>query len=53
MTEEDRDVYIMGVITTQYSLKKGLKEFGDCGKEAVVKEVSSLKDMDTVDAMPF
>ena len=37
MTEEDHDVYIMGVIMTQYSLNKGLKEFGERGEEAVVK----------------
>ena len=47
MTEQDRDDYIMGIIMTQYSLNKGLKEFGDRGEEAVVKELSSLKDMDT------
>ena len=29
MTEEDRDVYIMGVIMTQYSLNRRLKAFGD------------------------
>ena len=29
MTKEDRDTYIMGVIMTQYSIKKGLKEFGE------------------------
>ena len=32
---------------TQYSLNKGLKEFGDRREEAVVKQLSSLKDMDT------
>ena len=37
----------MGVIMTQYSLNKGLKKFGDRGEKAVVKELSSLKDMDT------
>ena len=47
MTKEDRGVYIVGVILTQYSLNKGLKEFGERGEEAVVKERSSLKDMDT------
>ena len=47
MTEQDRDDYITGIIMTQYSLNKGLKEFGDRGEEAVVKELSSLKDMDT------
>ena len=47
MTKEDCSVYIMGVITTQYSLNKGLEEFEDRGEEAVVKELSSLKDMDT------
>ena len=47
MTKEDRNVYIMGVIMTQYSLNKGLKEFGEHGEEAVVKELSSLKDIDS------
>ena len=32
---------------TQYSINKGLKEFDEHGEEAVVKELSSLKDMDT------
>ena len=47
MTEQDWDDYIMGIILTQYSLNKGLKEFGDRDEEAVVKELNSLKDMDT------
>ena len=47
MTKEDRDVYSMGVIMTQYSSNKGLKAFGDRGEDDVVKELSSLKDMDT------
>ena len=37
----------MGVIMTQYSLNKGLEEFVDCMEEAVVKDPSSLKNMDT------
>ena len=51
MTKEDHDVYIMGVIMTQYILNKGLKAPGDGGEEAVVKELSSLKDMDTFSPM--
>ena len=47
MTEEDCHVYIMGVIMTQYSHNKGLKEFGNHGEQDVVKELVSLKDMDT------
>ena len=49
MTKEDHDTYIIGVILTQYSLNnnKGLKEFGERGEEAVVKELSSLKVMNT------
>ena len=37
----------MGVILTQYSLSKGLKEFDERDEQAVAKELSSLKDMDT------
>ena len=47
MTKEDCNVYIMRVVMTQYSLNKGLEEFGEHGEEAGVKELSSLKDMDT------
>ena len=53
MTKEDHDVYIMGVIMTQYSLNKGLKAFGDQGEEAVVKRAQQpqghgcLSPMDT------
>ena len=47
MTKEDRNSYIIGVILTQYSLNKGLQEFSERGDEAVVKELSSLKDMNT------
>ena len=47
VTKEDRGVYIMGVILTQYSLNKGLKEFGESGEQAVMKDLSSNKDMDT------
>ena len=47
MTKEGRVVYIMGVILTWCSLNKGLKEFGERGEQAVVKEFSRLKDMDT------
>ena len=47
ITIEDCDVYIMGVIVTQYSYNKGLKAFVDQGEEALVKELISLKDMDT------
>ena len=43
MTKEDRDVYIMGVIMTQYSLKKGLKEFGERMEEAVVKSSAASR----------
>ena len=47
MTKEDHDTYIISVILTQYSHNNGLKEFCKRGEEAVVKELSSLKDMDT------
>ena len=48
MTKEDRDTYIICINFPEYSLNKGLKEFGEGGEEAVVKEPSSLKDMDTL-----
>ena len=51
MTKEDLDTYIIGVILTQYSLNKELKEFDERREEAVVKELSSLKDMDTFPPM--
>ena len=44
MTEEGHNVYMMCVILTQYILNKGLKKFGDRGKQAVVEELISLKD---------
>ena len=48
MTKEDHDTYTKCVILTQYILNKGLKEFGKCGEETIVKELSSLQEMDTV-----
>ena len=45
MTKEYRDTYIMGVILTQYSPNKSLKDFGECRGEAVLKELSSLNGM--------
>ena len=38
----------MGVIMTQYSLKLGLKKFGDSGEKAVLKELNHLHDMGTL-----
>ena len=35
----------MGVTLTQYSLDKGLKEFGERGEQAVVKELHSLNSL--------
>ena len=32
---------------TQYSLKLGLKKFGDSGEKAVLKELNHLHDMGT------
>ena len=32
LSEEETDTYLLGVIMHQFSLKKGLKEFGDRGR---------------------
>jgi hypothetical protein len=34
---------------TQYSVKKGLRSFGDAGKEAVYSEMLQLHEMDVVE----
>ena len=35
------------IMAQQFSLKAGLKKFGDRGKEAVIKELAQLHDMTT------
>ena len=43
----DREEIILGISLTQYSLRSGLKVLGDRGDNAVVKELSTIHDMDT------
>ena len=38
-------------ILTQYHVSKGLRIFGDAGKEAVLKEMRQFDDMDTIEPM--
>ncbi len=38
-------------VMTQHSLKKGLKEFGDAGVDAVLKELHQLHDRQVIDIM--
>ena len=45
-TSDERDTYIIVVVMTQYSLKKGLSVLGAPAEEAVVKELQQMKDMD-------
>jgi hypothetical protein len=35
---------LAGTMLTQYSVKRGLKEFGEAGANAVVKELQQLHD---------
>ena len=47
-TIQDQVEHILGVAMAQvYSLKKGLKEFGQDGKNAVQSELQQHHDMDT------
>ena len=47
MTDAERNLHILGVALIQtFSLKKGLKRFGDRGKEATVKELTPQHDME-------
>ena len=47
MSENDKDKFILGIIMTQYSLKRGLKELGARGVNTVKKELSQLHNMHT------
>ena len=45
LNEEETDTYVLGVILTQYSLKKGLKKFEGRAEEAVEKELNQFHDL--------
>ena len=45
LTEDEVDDYLLAVIFRQYSLKKGLKEFGDRGEEAVSAELNQFHNL--------
>ena len=48
MDDEDAMIYVLGVVLVHwFSLNKGLKEFGDRYKEATMKELTQIHDMDT------
>ena len=47
MSTEDRELHVFGLALTQYSLNKGIKVLGVRGEAAVVKELTSIHDMDT------
>ena len=48
MDKEDAMIYLLGVVMVQqFSLNKGLKEFGDRDKDATMKELTQIRDMDT------
>ena len=47
MPENDKDNFILGIIMTQYSLKRGLKELRAKGLNAVNKELSHMHNMYT------
>ena len=48
MDESKVDEHIVGLIMShQYSLKKGLELFGNKAKEAAMKELKQIHDMDT------
>ena len=48
MDYEDAMLYVLGVVMVQqFILNKGLKEFCDRSKEATMKELTQIHDMDT------
>ena len=47
MDTKARDEYILGVLMTQYSLKKGLEAHDQRAEDAVVKELQQIHDMAT------
>ena len=47
MSINDKENFILGIIMTQYSLKRRLKELGARGENSVKKELSQLHNMHT------
>ena len=48
MDKEDAMIYVLGVVIVQkFSLNRGIKEFGDRDKDATMKELTQIHDMDT------
>jgi len=48
LIEDHTIMHVLGVIfATQYSIKKGIKLFGDKGKKSVTSELQQLHDMVT------
>ena len=45
MPENDKDNFVLVIIMKQYSLKRGLKELGSGGGNAVKKELLQLHNM--------
>ena len=51
-TEEQLNDHIMGVVMSEhFSLKKGIRLFGDKAKEATTKEVQAIHDMGTYELL--
>ncbi len=48
MSWEDIDEHILGLLmANQYSLKKGVEIFENCGQVAAIKELRQIHDMET------
>ena len=44
MSEDDREEHVLGIVLTQYSLKKGLAKFGEEGEASAEKEMRQFVD---------
>ena len=48
LSEDEQVLHVLGVVMAQiYSIKNGIKEFGERGSESVMKELRSIDDLDT------
>lgn len=48
LSEDEQVLHVLGVIMAQtYSIKNGIKEFGERGSESVMKELRGIDDLDT------
>ena len=48
LSEDEQVLHVLGVIMAQiYSIKDGIKEFGERGSESVMKELRGIDDLDT------